>query len=327
MMDTRDCACGQTTVRDEAARWFVRLQEPAVDAEQYRNFEAWLNEHPQHRDEFQLLQGLWTAADLLPAPRLKALCDTPPARRERRPLLRYAVAASVVTVALGLGLFSGLNHPAGYSAEFATALGERRHVALPDGSVIDLNSRSRLQVRFEKDRRLIELTEGEAMFSVEHDTSRPFVVEAGSGKVTVTGTRFDVRRDVTQTRVAVEQGTVKVQGRHAPDNEFINLTAGLGTHVDAHGVVAQAYAVNPAELTAWRSGKLVFNNASLSEVVEEVSRYRDKPLTVANPTVASLRLTSVFKSDNTDALLKALPSILPVAVRTHADGSQEIISK
>jgi len=327
MMDTRDCACGQTTVRDEAARWFVRLQEPAVDAEQYRNFEAWLNEHPQHRDEFQLLQGLWTAADLLPAPRLKALCDTPPARRERRPLLRYAVAASVVAVALGLGLFSGLNHPAGYSAKFATALGERRHVALPDGSVIDLNSRSRLQVRFEKDRRLIELTEGEAMFSVEHDTSRPFVVEAGSGKVTVTGTRFDVRRDVTQTRVAVEQGTVKVQGRHAPDNEFINLPAGLGTHVDAHGVVAQAYAVNPAELTAWRSGKLVFNNASLSEVVEEVSRYRDKPLTVANPAVASLRLTSVFKSDNTDALLKALPSILPVAVRTHADGSQEIISK
>ena len=327
MMDTRDCACGQTTVRDDAARWFVRLQEPTVDAEQYQNFETWLNEHPQHRDEFQLLQGLWTAADLLPAPRLKALCETPPARREPRPLLRYAVAACVVTVALGLGLFSGLNHPAGYTAEFATTLGERRHVALPDGSMIDLNSRSRLQVRFEKDRRLIELTEGEAMFSVEHDTSRPFVVEAGSGKITVTGTRFDVRRDVTQTRVAVEQGTVKVQGRHAPDNEFINLTAGLGTHVDTNGVVARAYAVNPAELTAWRNGKLVFNNASLSEVVAEVSRYREKPLTVANPAVAGLRLTSVFKSDNTDALLKALPNILPVAVRTLADGSQEIISK
>lgn len=325
MTDTRDCACGQTTVRDDAARWFVRLQEPAVSVDDQQRFDAWLNEHPQHRDEFQLLQGLWTAADLLPAPRLMALCETPPARRERRPLLRYAVAASVVAVALGL--FSGLNHPQGYSAEFATALGERKHVALPDGSVIDLNSRSRLQVRFEKDRRLIELTEGEAMFSVEHDTSRPFVVEAGSGKVTVTGTRFDVRRDVTQTRVAVEQGTVKVQGRDAADADFISLTAGLGTRVDAQGKVAPAYAVNPAELTAWRSGKLVFNNASLSEVAEEVSRYRDKPLRVANPAVANLRLTSVFKSDNTEALLKALPSILPVAVRTLADGSQEIISK
>lgn len=327
MMETGDCACGQTAVRDEAAAWFVRLQEPNVSVEQRQGFEAWLNEHPQHREEFQLLQGLWTAADLLPTSRLKALAETPPPRRERRPLLRYAVAASVLAVALGLGLFSGLNHPGGYRAEFATALGERKHVALPDGSVIDLNSRSRLQVRYEKDWRLIELSAGEAMFSVEHDASRPFIVEAGSGKVTVTGTRFDVRRDATQTRVAVEQGTVKVQGSAAPDNEFINLTAGLGTAVDAQGKVLPAYAVNPAELTAWRNGKLVFNNASLGEVAAEVSRYRDKPLTVSQPNVASLRLTSVFKSDDTDALLKALPSILPVTVRTLADGSQEIISR
>jgi transmembrane sensor len=326
-MDTRDCACGQTTVRDEAAQWFVRLQEPAVDVEERRRFELWLNEHSQHRDEFQLLQGLWTAADLVPRARLQALCETPPVRRKRHPLVRYAVAASVLAVALGLGLFSGLNQPTSYTAEFSTALGERRQVALPDGSVIDLNSRSRLQVRYEKGHRDIELMEGEAMFSVAHDSDRPFVVEAGSGKVTVTGTRFDVRRGVSDTRVVVEQGTVKVQGRGAPDNEFISLTAGLGTRVDAQGTVAAAYAVNPAELTAWRSGKLVFNNASLAEVAEEVSRYREKPLTVGNDKVGNLRLTSVFKSDNTDALLKALPNILPVAVRTLDDGSQEIISQ
>ncbi|MFJ4195417.1 FecR family protein [Pseudomonas sp. NPDC089534] len=327
MMETRDCACGQARVRDDAARWFVRLQEPAVGVDERQRFDAWLNEHAPHRDEFLLLQGVWTAADLLPAPRLKALCDEPPARRGRRPVLRYAVAAGVLAVAVGLGLFSGLNHPAGYSAEFATKTGERRHVALPDGSVVDLDSRSALKVRFEKDRRVVELTEGEAMFSVEHDTSRPFVVEAGSGKVTVTGTRFDVRRDPAQTRVAVEQGTVRVQGRNAPDNAFVSLTAGLGTHVDAQGTVAPAYAVNPAELTAWRSGKLVFNNANLSDVAAQVSRYRDKPLKVSGPAVANLRLTSVFRTDNTDALLKALPNILPVAVRTLADGSQEIISK
>lgn len=294
-----------------------------MDLKEYRRFEAWLDEHPQHRDEFQLLQGLWTAADLVPAKRLQALCETPPTHRRRSLLARYAVAAGVAAVALGLGLFSGLNHPATYTAEFSTALGERRHVALPDGSVIDLNSRSRVQVRYEQDRRGVELTEGEAMFSVEHDSSRPFVVEAGSGKVTVTGTRFDVRRDLSQTRVAVEQGTVKVQGQ-GPD--VVSLTAGLGTQINAQGQVAAAYAVNPAELTAWRSGKLVFNNASLSEVAAEVSRYRDKPLTVANDNVGHLRLTSVFKSDNTEALLKALPSILPVAVRTLDDGSQEIIS-
>jgi transmembrane sensor len=59
MMDTRDCACGQTTVRDDAARWFVRLQEPAVRCRRAAvRFEAWLDEHPQHRERIQLLQGL-----------------------------------------------------------------------------------------------------------------------------------------------------------------------------------------------------------------------------------------------------------------------------
>ncbi|WP_097304337.1 FecR family protein [Pseudomonas chlororaphis] len=327
MTQTRECACGQAAVRDEAALWFVRLQEPAIDAEERQRFDAWLAEHDAHRDEFQLLQSLWAATDLVPKARLQALCEAPNTAIKRRPLLRYAMAASVLAVAVSLGLFSGLNQPAGYNAEFVTALGERRHVALPDGSQVDLNSRSRLRVRYEQGQRSVELSEGEAMFSVEHDSSRPFVVAAGAGKVRVTGTRFDVRRDASQTRVAVEQGTVRVQGRDAADSDFVNLTAGLGTAVDAQGKVAAAYAVDPQVLTAWRNGKLVFNNASLSEVAAEVSRYREQPLRVGSEAVGRLRLTSVFKSDDTDALLKALPSILPVAVKTHADGSQEIIAR
>ena len=327
MMDTRDCPRDPATVRDEAATWFVRVQEAPLSAGQQAEFDAWRHEHLLHQDEFDLLQGLWSATDLLPQARLQALCDEPPARLKRRPLLRYAVAAGVVAVALGLGLFSGLNHPAPYDATFASVLGERRHVALPDGSIIDLNSRSRVRVHYQRDRREVELEQGEAMFSVEHDSSRPFVVQAGVGKVTVTGTRFDVRRDPAQTRVVVEAGTVKVQGRDAADGDFVNLTAGQGTRVDEQGRVAVAEAVNADELTAWRSGKLVFNNARLSDVVQEVSRYRDKPLGVASAAVGNLRLTSVFKVNDTEALLRALPSILPVAVRTRADGAQEIIAK
>lgn len=190
---------------------------------------------------------------------------------------------------------------------------------------MDLNSRSIVAVHYEKGRRGVELKRGEALFSVEHDSARPFVVAAGAGQVTVTGTRFDVRRDEDQTRVVVEAGTVKVRGR-TPDS-VVTLTAGLGTHVDSQGLVAAAYAVNTEALTAWRANKLVFNNASLSEVAREVSRYREQPLRVSTPAVGNLRLTSVFKANDTDALLKALPHILPVAVRTLPDGSQEIISR
>ncbi|TFY86479.1 FecR family protein [Pseudomonas kairouanensis] len=317
MMDSR--------ARDEAAQWFVRLQDTGLSAAERQQFEAWRTEQPQHQYEFDVLQGLWNATDLLPKARLQALCDTPAQGPRRRAVVRYAVAASVVAVALGLGLFSGLNHPKPYSAEFSTGLGEHRQVALPDGSVMDLNSRSVVMVRYENGRRGVELKQGEAMFSVEHDTSQPFVVAAGAGQVTVTGTRFDVRRDDDQTRVVVEAGTVKVQGR-SPD-EGVTLTAGLGSHVDSKGQVAAPYAVNAEELTAWRTGKLVFNNALLGEVAREVSRYREHPLRVSTPAVSNLRLTSVFKANDTDALLKALPHILPVALRTLPDGSQEIISR
>ena len=314
-----------TRVRDEAAQWFVRLQDGQLSAEERQCFDAWRAEQPEHQYEFDVLQGLWSATDLLPKARLQTLCEAPVEHPKRRAVLRYAVAASVVAVAVGVGLFSGLGQPKSYSAEFSTRLGEHRQVALPDGSVMDLNSRSVVAVHYEKGRRGVELKQGEAMFSVEHDASRPFVVAAGAGQVTVTGTRFDVRRDADQTRVAVEAGTVKVQGRLL--DQTVTLTAGRGTHVDTRGQVAAAYAVNAEELTAWRTGKLVFNNATLGDVAREVSRYREQPLRVSTTAVGNLRLTSVFKSNDTDALLKALPHILPVALRTLPDGSQEIISR
>ncbi|WPO00108.1 FecR family protein [Pseudomonas sp. MUP55] len=314
-----------TRARDEAAQWFVRLQDGELSAQERQRFEAWRAQRPEHRYEFDVLQGLWNAADLLPKVRLQALGDAPIERPLRRAVLRYALAASVVAVALGLGLFLTLNQTKSYNAEFTTRLGEHRQVTLPDGSLIDLNSRSVVAVHYEQGNRGVELKQGEAMFNVEHALDRPFVVTAGAGQVTVTGTRFDVRRDDEQTRVAVEAGTVKVQGRVS--DQVVTLTAGRGTHVDPQGRVAAAYAVNPAELTAWRSGKLVFNNAALSDVAREVSRYREQPLRVGTASVGNLRLTSVFNTSDTEALLKALPHILPVAVRTLPDGSQEIISR
>lgn len=323
MMDTRECACGRAAVRDEAARWFVRLQDLPLNVEEQRLFDTWCGEHPAHQYEFEVLQGLWRAADLLPKGRLQALLDTP-GPRKRRGAVRYAMAASVLAVAVGLGLFSGLEHPAVYDAEFSTLLGERRQVALPDGSLMDLNSRSVVAVHYEKGRRAIVLKQGEALFRVEHDTSRPFVVQAGAGQVTVTGTRFDVRRDDDQTRVVVEAGTVKVQGRAA--QPVVTLTAGLGTSIDSQGTVAAARPVNAQALMAWQTGKLVFNDASLAEVAREASRYREKPLRVS-AAASDLRLTSVFNTHDTEALLKALPHILPVALHTLPDGSQEIIAR
>lgn len=316
---------GSETVREQAAAWFARVQDAPRDAGLQAQLQAWLEADRQHRDEYEQLARLWQAADFIPRQRLEALARPAPVPQlPRRRLVRMALAATLGAVAVGLGWggwqYQQLNH----QGSLQTAFNERRQVELPDGSYLELNGSSHVQVAFSAGQRHVRLMAGEVMFTVAHDSGRPFVVDTAQGRVTVTGTRFDVRQDSASTRVAVEQGSVRVQGKGA---SLAQLTAGQGSHIDAQGQVAAPYAVNAATLTAWRQGKLVFDNATLAEVVAEVSRYRSQPLRVAPGKVAQLRLSSTFRTDDIDALLRALPSILPVAIKVHADGSSEIIAK
>lgn len=328
MTTERDRDCGVETVRGQAAHWFARCNDGDLAREERQAFERWLAQHPSHAEEFQLLQQLWGAAELIPRERLRALADEPPTRRPATgSWIRYAVAAVLVLAVAGSALFYTFTGPASYDASFATVLGERRQITLPDGSQIELNGRTRLSAHYQRAQRHIILEEGEAMFSVQHDASRPFVVRTDRGAVTVTGTRFDVRRDSTRTQVAVEAGTVLLRGPQGERGDTVTLTAGLGSYVDADGRVAPARPVTVSDFTAWRGGKLVFDDMPLADVVREVSRYRERPLRLANVKVGQLRLTSVFRTDDTDALLRTLPSILPVSVRTLSDGSQEIFSR
>lgn len=312
-------------VREQAAEWFARVQDAPNDAGLQAKLRLWLDADPQHRREYEVLGQLWCAAELVPRQRLEALCEPDPVQKlPRRSVLRQALAAGVAIAALGLGWtgwqYQRLNH----QEQLSTVLGERRQVELPDGSYLELNSATRLSIDFSPGQRQVRLEAGEAMFTVAHDSDRPFVVGTAQGSVTVTGTRFDVRQDALQTRVAVEQGSVRVEGAAGSRAQ---LGAGQGSRIDAQGRVAEPFAVNAATFTAWRQGKLVFDNATLAEVVAEVSRYRPQPLHVAAGKVANLRLSSTFSTDDTDALLRALPSILPVAIKTNTDGSSEIIAK
>ncbi len=115
---------GSETVREQAAEWFVRMQDAPRDAALQRQLRAWLAADPSHRAEYDALATVWSAAQLIPRQRLEALCEPDPVRQlpERR-LLRLALAASVAVVALG---WAGR---AGTTSSSITRIGCRRPLA------------------------------------------------------------------------------------------------------------------------------------------------------------------------------------------------------
>ena len=312
---------GADAIRAEAARWFARAHSGEWDAAREQARADWLAADPRHAYEYRLLESIWQAADAVAPERLRALAEAP--RRTARSGRRAALALSLGAAIVAVGGWALWPRGAGWT-EYQTRIGELRSVALPDGSRAELNSNSHIRVRFDDAERRVLLVAGEALFSVEKNAARPFVVDAGLGTATVTGTRFDVRRDADQVGVLVESGSVKVAGAH--DAAAVPVTAGQGVRIGAAG---QAGAVEPADVAAtlaWRGGQIRFSNTDLATAAREVSRYRQHPV-VLGAGVAHLTVTSVFQTRDTDAFLTALPHILPVQVRQLPDGRSEISAR
>jgi transmembrane sensor len=327
------------TVIDEAAEWLVRLRDPACTAGTREAFARWVGRDDAHRVEFERAERAWQDIGSLEAEvpglaesraRLAAHRAHATSARQRTTFpgamawwKTPALAATAAIVAyVGYAWFAE-NVPT-QQAAYATAAGEGRQVQLEDGSRIELNTSTRVQVKMYRARREIVLEGGEAWFAVAHDASRPFRVDAGELKVEVTGTRFAVRRLDRDTSVAVEEGSVKVARAGSPDHA-LPLAAGYGVSAPAAGAAMQVARVDIEQQTAWRRGRLVFSARPLGEVAIELSRYRDAPILVA-PDVASLPVTAVINIRAASEWLAVLPRTLPVQVHPTTNGGLEVVA-
>jgi transmembrane sensor len=120
---------------------------------------------------------------------------------------RLAIAASITAVAVIGGTLTMLELSAPI---YATDLGEQRSIQFADGSTVELNSRSKIRVKYSKQERDVELLQGQALFHVAHDVSRPFIVAVGATRVRAVGTQFDVYKKSNSTVVTVVEGRVAV---------------------------------------------------------------------------------------------------------------------
>lgn len=303
-----------------AAQWLLRRDAGLTPAEQ-AELEQWLAGDTAHALAWQQMCRTDQLLASLPPARVAELRrnDAAPSRWadlahwlrgciDAAP--RGAVAACVLLLCGLLG-YRHLMAPE-YAQTFSTARGEISAQRLPDGSTIELDTSTELQVALYADRREVHLLRGQAMFHVQPDAQRPFHVDAGQARVTVLGTHFSVRHIGGQINVAVQQGKVSVagpgRGTAAPP-----LLAGDGLILAENGA-ATPLSVAPAAVGSWRQRRLNFDDATLADALAEFDRYADSGLSIVDPAVARLRLSGSFDVGNPAQFAAALPLALPVRV-------------
>ena len=341
---------------EEAARWMLRGRE-GLDAAEQAAFQAWLAADPRNQQEYRALEQLWDGLDRAPRAAVERLRQQPgpvqilaspgaqaTGRKStgRSPRRWRGMAAAAAALVLSVSWIGSQWQPGvQHSVQYTTGRGEQRSVTLPDGSRLDLDADTQVKIMFYPDRRRAVLERGRSMFEVSRNPQRPFEVVAADVSVQVLGTRFSVGRSRSpvsreeRVAVAVEEGHVRVQSSAARTlvdmlpgrgrTTTADLTGGQGIGVAERGEIGQVRKVSPGTVAPWRSGRAMFDDMPLAEVLAEFERYGDTGLVIQDPRVAQLRVTGNFDLRPARGFARALPVALPVRLVPHGDGRQEIV--
>lgn len=321
----------------EAATWAARRRN-GLDAQGQAEFDAWLAAAPAHGRALEDMQAtLGQLRQLAPAdvaelrrgferqarPAAESRRWRPGQGAQRRSWLAHAAAALLVIVVAGAG-WGGLERwralPT-FEQAFATERGQQTVVTLPDadagGSTLQLDTSTRLQAQLFRDRREVRLQDGQALFTVHSDASRPFHVRAGNLRITVVGTKFSVRHtaaglDAGRTVVAVEQGHVRVARADAAGTAPVELLAGQMFVGDDSGHIGAVAQIAPDAVAPWRAGRVSFDNTPLAQALAEFERYRSTGLVINDPAVADLRVGGSYNVQQFARFVDSLALMLPV---------------
>lgn len=337
MTDRTDNATNQAVrekVSEQAFEWLLKFDAGQVSAADQRIFAAWLKQSPLHGDEYLQLTATWReldGVDLGHHVNIDHLLKTAPVnvvsipahsgqpatrpgntmRRGRTVAWLAALAATVLLAVAGPGLFQW------YAADetlYSTVRGEQTSFTLDDGSVLHLNTQSRIRVRLTHAERHIELVTGEALFDVAKDPNRPFRVHTAQAVVQVLGTQFNIYQQQQRTMITVVDGKVAVQAHQpqaraadtAATHTPFTLAARQQASIAAGGAVSRQNNVDTKRITAWRQRQLVFREDTLAHIASEFNRYNRAQIVVAGKRAAKRRLTGVFKADDPRSLVQFL---------------------
>jgi transmembrane sensor len=197
---------------------------------------------------------------------------------------------------------------------------------MPDGSAIVLNTATRISTHFTDAQRQVRLLEGEALFNVAKDPSRPFVVEAGETRVRAVGTSFSVRRMLDGSiQVLVREGVVEVT-REGGGGVSAPVRAVANTKLISHpGDPTQSQVLANADVArelGWREGRVSFDGVSLQQAADEFARYNDTRITFATPAIAHRKVTGLFAANDPVGFARAVALSMDLTVDVDLDAEK-----
>jgi transmembrane sensor len=301
---------------DAAIMWRARLDSGAMSASERLAFERWLAA-PANAASFARLEAALARLDDDGAEILAREYERELQAAAARPFLQRraaALAAAAALVALAIPTALLLGRPAAPVA-FATGVGEKRTVALADGSRVTLSTDTKITALIGAGRRKVALERGEALFEVAPDGARPFTVATTRADVVVAGTVFDVRAAGGLSSVYVISGAVEVR---SPSGEGATLLAGDSISVGASGPSGVAR-FDANVVLAWRRDRLKFVDARLAEALAELNRHYAIPIALDGASLSALPLSGDVPTNDQDAAVRAIAMAFDLDVRKEAD--------
>lgn len=302
MTDMIDKPRADDPVWREALDWLMRVQAAPDDAGLALRRDQWLNKSDAHAEAYRKAGRVWRlTGDVAPAFSARASAPHPgdASSRPRRLFIGAALAACIALM-LAPGVRRGL------WSDYHTGAGETREVTLADGSAVTLGAESAIDAALSADRRAVTLLSGEAFFRVAPDSARPFTVDAGSARVTVTGTAFDVHALDAEIIVEVESGSVAVTGAQGGAQQSVILQRGERARVSRRNGAVTREAVAPLQVGLWRSGRVAVDGATIAEVAAELRRHYRGFIILRDEALAARRVTGVIDLSDPAAALDAV---------------------
>lgn len=284
----------------EAAQWLALQDAGELDAERAAALASWRARSSAHEALWQKAETLRQRFAGVPAPLAVACLDRPDP--QRRKLLGQALALGTLAPLAWLG-YQQLPMQR-WRADLRTATGERRTIQLADGSRLQLNTASAVDLALREGRQQVQLLEGE----IALDSVAPLQVHTAQGRVLATRASFCVRTLAQGCQVCVTDGEVSLRPLQGG---ALTLQAGQRVLMAAGAIGApQPF---DARMPGWSQGLLIVDNQPLGDFLRELDRYRPGLLRW-DPALERLAVTGTFQLDDSDRILALLAASLPLQV-------------